>query len=239
MKNTTILKGGLLLASMASLSFATPRTSNDQPEAKTDTVSVVTTQAPDSVFSGKLADAGLNPEAWTEAIQGYKKLMGEGKVGNDKYLTIVDFSQNSRSKRFYVVDMQSDSLVMNTYVAHGKNSGFDEASSFSNQLNSEKSSLGFYLTKTVYNGKHGESLRLSGQESGINDQAEARGIVVHGASYVSEERATTAYMGRSQGCPALPEKDYARAINMIRDGSVMFIYSPNGSYQQQSSLLNM
>jgi hypothetical protein len=134
--------------------------------------------------------------------------------------------------------MKKDSLVWNTYVAHGKNSGVDEATRFSNQPNSEASSLGFYITKNTYQGKHGLSLRISGQDKGFNDNAEARGVVVHGASYVNSSRVNSAYMGRSQGCPALPQSEYADVINIIKDGSVMFVYHPSEEYVENSALLN-
>jgi hypothetical protein len=134
--------------------------------------------------------------------------------------------------------MENNELVWNTYVAHGKNSGMDEATRFSNRLNSEASSLGFYITGSTYRGKHGLSLRISGQEHGFNDNAEARGVVVHGAAYVNPDRVNSSYMGRSQGCPALPENEYAKVINIIKDGSVMFIYHPSAEYLHDSRILN-
>jgi hypothetical protein len=188
--------------------------------------------------TAQLDQEGLSSKALELAVQGYKKLLEEGTVQNSRYLTIVDLSQSSRSKRFYLLDMENMKLVKHTFVAHGKNSGLDEASRFSNRPNSEASSLGFYLTKTTYNGKHGLSLKLSGLEEGFNDNAEARGIVVHGAPYVNASRVNSGYMGRSQGCPALPENEFASVINLIKDGSVLFVYNPDNNYLQHSQLLN-
>lgn len=185
-----------------------------------------------------LQKVGLSKEAIDYAIKGYRKLVDSGLVNNSQYLTIVDFSQPSRNKRFYILDMKNDSLIRNTYVAHGKNSGVDMAKSFSNDLNSNKSSLGFYLTESTYRGKHGLSLRINGLENGFNDNAEARGVVVHGAPYVNARRVNSDYMGRSQGCPALPENEYAQVINTIKDGSVIFVYNPDSNYLQSSALLN-
>ena len=185
----------------------------------------------------KLADVGLTHEALTCALAGYEKLDSMGKI-NNPLLTIVDFSQSSRNKRLYILDMKEQKLIWNTFVSHGKNSGVDMAQRFSNAFNSEASSLGFYLTKGTYNGKHGLSLRLSGQEPGFNDNAEARGVVVHGANYVNAGRVNSDYMGRSQGCPALPENEYAAVISMIKDGSVMFLYHPSENYLDQSEFLN-
>lgn len=193
----------------------------------------------DSLYSGlDLDETGLSREALSYAVKGYEHLVQKGVVNNNQFLTVVDFSESSRKKRFFILDMIHHTLVLNTYVAHGKNSGLDEADSFSNELNSEKSSLGFYLTKTTYRGKHGLSLRLSGLEEGFNDNAEARGVVVHGAPYVNAGRVNSGYMGRSQGCPALPQNEYAQVINIIKDGSVMFLYYPSEKYLQNSQILH-
>lgn len=186
----------------------------------------------------KLDEKGLSKEALDYAVKGYEKLLAKGVVKNNQYITLVDFSQNSRKKRFYLIDVKNNKLVHNTFVSHGKNTGVDIAEKFSNKINSEQSSLGFYITTETYTGKHGLSMRLAGQEKGYNDNAEARGIVVHGAAYVNANRVNSAYMGRSQGCPALPEAEYAKVINIIKGGSVMFIYSPSENYLQESQLLN-
>ncbi len=186
----------------------------------------------------ELEAKGLSIEALDYAVAGYQKLVNSGLVSNSQYLTIVDFSQSSRKKRFYILDMHNNELTWNTFVSHGKNSGVDRADRFSNKVNSEQSSLGFYVTKKTYHGKHGLSLRLAGLEEGFNSNAEARGIVVHGAAYVNAGRVNSAYMGRSQGCPALPESEYAAIINLIKDGSVMFVYNPSEEYLQSSTVLN-
>jgi hypothetical protein len=250
MKKTYLLTALIMLGSLVLFSFATAASNTFVLSAssvvKPGTDSTATAQNKDraAFISAALYDTlhldslGLSQEAVQYAVKGYEKLLEEGAVNNDQYLTIVDLSQSSRKKRFYIIDMKHDQLVWNTYVAHGRNSGVDEATSFSNSLNSEESSLGFYLTKTTYFGKHGLSLRISGQEEGFNDNAEARGIVVHGAPYVNGQRVNTGYMGRSQGCPALPENEYAKVINIIKGGSVIFIYHPSASYIQGSPLLN-
>ena len=184
-----------------------------------------------------LQSLGLSRETVEYAVKGYQKLDSEGKV-NNPYMTIVDFSQSSRKKRLYIIDMKEEKLVWNTFVAHGKNSGVDMAEHFSNQMNSENRSIGFYITSSTYRGKHGLSLRISGQEEGYNDNAEARGVVVHGAPYVTAARVNSGYMGRSQGCPALPENEYAKVINIIKGGSVLFLYFPSEDYLQHSELIN-
>lgn len=125
--------------------------------------------------------------------------------------------------------------MVNTYVAHGKNSSLDMADNFSNVIGSEKSSLGFYVTKGTYTGKNGFSLRMAGLDKGFNDNAEERNIVVHGADYVNAARAQSSFMGRSQGCPALPRENYTEVINLIKDGTAFFVYYPSSVYLQNSS----
>lgn len=186
----------------------------------------------------RLATKGLSKEALRVAVQGYLSLKENGAVKNGGLLSIVDFSQSSRKKRFYLLDVKNNKLLENTYVAHGKNSGVDMATNFSNTIGSEKSSLGFYVTKGTYTGKNGFSLRMAGLDKGFNDNAEARAIVVHGADYVNAGRATSAYMGRSQGCPALPREDFVRVINLIKDGTTLFVYYPSEDYLKKSAVWN-
>ena len=185
-----------------------------------------------------LQNAGLSLEALEAAVKGYEKLVEEGTITNSKYLAIVDLSQSSRKKRFYLLDIETQELALNTFVAHGKNSGVDQAVRFSNRPQSEASSLGFYVTKNTYRGKHGLSLKLQGLEDGFNDNAESRAIVVHGANYVNPARVNSAYMGRSQGCPALPEAIAPKVINLIKGGSALFVYNPSETYLSNSQILN-
>ncbi|HVG17396.1 MAG TPA: murein L,D-transpeptidase catalytic domain family protein [Chitinophagaceae bacterium] len=204
-----------------------------------ETVAETTSSLSASLYTKlDLESKSLAPEVLEDAIKGYEKLVAKGLVRNDQYLTIVDMSQSSRSKRLYIIDVKNQRLAQNTYVSHGKNSGLDRAERFSNVPESEQSSLGFYVTKNTYSGKHGLSLKLSGVERGFNDNAEARAIVVHGAEYVNEARANSAYMGRSQGCPAVPQAQAKKIISLIKDGSALFIYHPNQKYLTNSKLLN-
>jgi hypothetical protein len=181
---------------------------------------------------------GLSMHAWVTAFSGYLKLKAEGLLQNARYLSIADFSKDGGARRFFVVDLQDTCVVYHTLVSHGRNSGARFATQFSNTENSLMSSLGFFITGSTYMGQHGLSLRLFGQERGFNDQAERRGIVVHGADYVSEKVVSEqGYVGRSWGCPALPEALTAPVINTIRDGSAFFIYHPSERYRQASKFL--
>lgn len=182
---------------------------------------------------------GLNRKAFELAQQGFEKLKEQGAIVNDNIISIIDFSLPSTEKRLYVVDLKNYQVLYKTYVAHGKNSGAAMARSFSNTPSSNKSSLGFYKTLGTYNGKHGYSLRLQGLEQGINDNAFERAIVMHGADYVSPSYIPKlGFIGRSQGCPAVSNKEATPIINTIKDGSCLFIYSPNEFYQQHSQVLS-
>lgn len=182
---------------------------------------------------------GLSHQAFDYAVKGYNQLVMAGKLANDKILSIVDFSEASNKKRLFVLDLNNNKLLYNTYVAHGRNSGKEFATHFSNAPESLESSLGFYETAGTYNGDNGYSLRLEGLESGINDNANKRAIVIHGAPYVSEEIARSkGYIGRSWGCPALPQKLHKPIINKIKNGTCLFIFSPDKNYLNRSRVLN-
>ena len=185
-----------------------------------------------------LDDLGLNPKVFKMALKGMEKLRKMGKLTNDRILSIVDFSQPSVQKRLYVIDIENCVLLYNTLVAHGMKSGKEKALSFSNKPSSNKSSLGFYVTNRTYNGSNGYSLRLQGCEKGFNDNAAKRAIVVHGADYVNEEYISSqGYIGRSQGCPALPPSLSKPLIDDIKDGTCLFIYHPNPVYLSKSKLV--
>ena len=186
----------------------------------------------------QLNQSGLSKETFKYAIKGYENLISTSAIKDTQYLSVVDFSQSSRKKRFYLFDFKNHKLLKNTFVAHGKNSGVDMATRFSNIPGSEQSSLGFYLTKGTYIGKNGFSLKMSGLEKKFNDNAEKRAIVVHGADYVNASRVQSDYMGRSQGCPALPRAEATEIIDLIKDGSALFVYYPSKEYLQFSNLLN-
>ena len=182
--------------------------------------------------------AGLNRRAFELAQQGFEKLREQGTLLNDNIISIIDFSLPSTEKRLYVVDLKNYQVLYKTYVAHGRNSGTAVANSFSNNPSSNKSSLGFYKTLGTYIGKHGYSLKLQGLEKGINDNAYNRAIVMHGADYVNPDYIPKlGYIGRSQGCPAVSSREATPIINTIKEGTCLFIYSPNTAYQEHSSIL--
>jgi hypothetical protein len=228
-----------------SFAFTGPNTANTIKETVIKTATTVVNAK--SIVSEKmglydslgLESKGLSRQAFEYALAGYNRLLNDGKILKQNVLSILDFSMASGKKRLFIIDLHSGELVFNTYAAHGRNSGAAMATQFSNEPNSFKSSLGFYVTGETYNGKHGESLRLLGTEKGFNDNALERGIVIHSAAYVGDNIvAGQGYIGRSQGCPALPENISKEVISTIKNGSCLFLYSPDKNYTTKSKLLN-
>jgi hypothetical protein len=186
----------------------------------------------------RLDTLALSRQAFEYALEGYKSLKTAGELSNDRILSIVDFSLPSSQKRLFIIDIISGKLLFNTFVSHGRNSGAAMATQFSNRPESNQSSLGFYVTGDTYRGEHGYSLKLEGMERGINDNAYMRKIVVHGAPYVNEKViAQKGFIGRSLGCPAIPDRLKTAVINVIRNGSCLFLYSPDRHYLSHSSVL--
>jgi hypothetical protein len=187
----------------------------------------------------RLKEAGLSESAFLFAWKGYKKLLDEGRIQKREVLSICDYSQSSRRKRLYIIDVGSQRLLLQTFVAHGRNSGGEYAQSFSNRPESYKSSLGFFITRNTYFGTHGIALNLDGLEKGINDRADDRKIVVHGSRYVGASYLRyNPFIGRSLGCPAVPAKESQAIIRMIKNGSCFFIYHPTKKYIDRSALIN-
>ena len=185
-----------------------------------------------------LEEKGLSKRAFEYAYKGYQRLLKK-KLINGSYLAICDMSQSSRHKRLYIVDMINNEVELNTYVAHGRNSGGEFATKFSNRPESLQSSLGFYITRNTYNGEHGLSLKIEGLEPGYNDKAMKRCIVIHGAGYMEESwLRNSTYMGRSYGCPAVPKKESNQIINTLKNGNCLFIYHPSTKYLKASKILN-
>jgi len=185
----------------------------------------------------QLDSLGLSFEAYHKAVTGFLNMVISGDIQNPGVLSIIDFSRPSTDKRLFVLNMYDGSLLFNTLVAHGRNSGKLLATRFSNRVNSFMSSLGFYLTGDPFIGQHGYSLQLEGIEKGWNDNASHRRIIMHPADYVSEEHIRQwGYLGRSEGCPAIPEELDRPIIDSIRGGSCLFIYSSNNKYLQGSRL---
>ncbi|MEP6615568.1 MAG: murein L,D-transpeptidase catalytic domain family protein [Ginsengibacter sp.] len=201
----------------------------------TDTEKVQKPDLFDSLHLGKL---GLARRAYDYAMLGYKALRKKGLLGNDQIITIADLTLPSNKKRLFVFDVKKYKILFVTYVAHGKNSGLEKALYFSNDPESNKSSVGFYTTKNTYTGAHGYSMRLDGHEIGFNNNAESRDIVVHSADYVGDAVVKAqGYLGRSLGCPVLSPKIYKSVIERIKNGTCLFVYGNDSRYIMNSKYL--
>ncbi len=174
-------------------------------------------------------------EIFRTAYNGYHQITNRKR----DILTLIDFTKPSNEKRLYVIDMNQRKLLYESLVAHGRGSGDLYATTFSNRHNSHQSSLGFYLTAETYQGSNGYSLRLDGLESGLNDNARSRAIVIHGARYANPSVCQGGNrLGRSFGCPALPEALNKPIIDTIKGGSLLFIYAEDPTYLAKSRLVD-
>ena len=196
-------------------------------------------KAPDTYTLLDLEKKGLSKTVFDLALQGYNKLIKKRLVRNKNIITVVDFSKPSNQKRLYVIDLKRNKVIFQSLVAHGRNSGLEYATNFSNENDSHKSSLGFYVTANTYTGDCGYALKLKGCEKGFNDHAYARAIVMHGSEYVTDQfLKSNGFLGRSFGCPALPEKISKKVIDVIKNGSCLFLYHPTQKYLLTSPILH-
>jgi L,D-transpeptidase-like protein len=169
----------------------------------------------------------LHPEALHAALSVWGSLKSHGQAVRT-FLTVIDYSLPSTTKRMWVFDLASQTLLFHELVAHGRNSGEDMAKSFSNEDGSFMTSLGAFVTGATYTGKNGYSLRLRGIDPGINDRAEVRTIVVHGAPYVSDDFAHSfGRLGRSHGCPAVRTEIARELIDRIKDQTLLYAWHPS------------
>lgn len=199
-----------------------------------DAVSLEKTEACAGLYRSMQLEGVVNWKAFRQAVAGFYKIENRKR----EILTLIDFSRPSTEKRLFVFDMKQRKLLFSSVVSHGKNSGENYATSFSNEYGSYKSSLGFYLTESTYQGKNGYSLILDGLERGINDRARERAIVMHGAAYANPSVVSKGgRLGRSFGCPAVPQKISRPIIDTIKGGSVMYIYAETPDYLAHSSVL--
>lgn len=185
---------------------------------------------------------GLDPALLilAEQARDCARKAGEVRGGRDgRYLTIIDFRRPSSEPRLWVVDLREHTTLFTERVAHGAATGELMAESFSNVPDSHQSSLGLFRTAETYVGAHGRSLRLDGLEPGVNDNARARDIVIHGADYCTEAFVQEAgRLGRSLGCPALDPGAIQPVIDVIRGGTLVFAYYPDDSWLASSPYLH-
>lgn len=182
---------------------------------------------------------GVSTDALSLALGAVQCAVASGDIEPPKTLTLIDYSKPSTEPRLWVYEMATGKLLFRELVAHGKNTGDNYATRFSDRMNSLQSSIGLFVTSDTYVGNNGYSLRLDGLEPGFNAHARARAIVMHGAPYVSTQFASAqGRIGRSWGCPALREAVARKVIDTIRGGGVIFSYYPDQTWLKSSKFLN-
>jgi len=180
----------------------------------------------------------VNPKVFALALKAAGTAVQRGEASDTETLTVIDYSRPSTVRRMWVYDLRSRSLLFEELVSHGRGSGVAMATSFSNQPESNQSSLGLYRAAETYIGKHGYSLRIDGLERGVNDRARERAIVMHAADYVNEKAARAqGYLGRSLGCPALRPEVTKKVIDAVKGGGLIFAYYPDPQWLRTSKYL--
>lgn len=183
--------------------------------------------------------SGVAPDVLRLALGAVQCATASGDITAPSTLTLIDYSRPSVEPRLWVFDLNSGKLLFKEIVAHGRNTGENMATRFSDAMNSHQTSLGLYVTSDTYVGTHGYSLRLDGLEPGFNGRARDRAIVMHGAPYVDARLgAARGRIGRSWGCPALREGVAREVIDAIRGGGVIFSYYPDSNWLKRSRFLN-
>lgn len=187
----------------------------------------------------KAVEAGVSPEVLELALNATTCATTSGAIDAPPTLTLIDYSRPSVEPRLWVFDLATGDLLFRELVAHGRNTGDNLATKFSNNMDSRQTSLGLFVTDDPYVGSNGYSLRLDGLDVGFNDRARDRAIVMHGAPYVDAQLgAAQGRIGRSWGCPALRSAIASKVIDRIRGGSVIFSYYPDQDWLQSSRFLN-
>ena len=185
----------------------------------------------------RFAAAGVPAVPLDLALRAYACGSARGEF-SQPVLTLIDYSRPSTAPRLWVLDLAQGAVRFHTLVAHGRGSGLGRAVAFSNLPESKQSSLGLFRTEETYEGSHGYSLRLVGLETGVNDLAYSRNIVIHGADYATAQFASRhGRLGRSWGCPALDPSVHRSVIDSIRGGSALFAYYPDARWLASSPYL--
>jgi hypothetical protein len=225
----------LLLAGLVSVS-ALPL---GRAEAKSPAAPAVASALGASIDLISAKADGVSNDALSLALGAVRCAVSSGDIDLPKTLTLIDYSKPSVEPRLFVYDLATGKLLFKELVAHGKNTGDNFATRFSDEMNSRQSSIGLFVAADTYIGNNGYSLRLDGLEPGFNKHARERAIVMHGAPYVSTQFASAqGRIGRSWGCPALREAIAHQVIDTVKGGGVIFSYYPDQAWLKSSRFLN-
>ncbi|HVI57975.1 MAG TPA: murein L,D-transpeptidase catalytic domain family protein [Luteimonas sp.] len=182
---------------------------------------------------------GLDREVLALALDATDCAVAGKAAARPHRLAVIDYTRPSRQRRLWVFDLDKGTLLRHEYVAHGRGSGGDVPTHFSNDEGSKQSSLGLFAGAETYQGEHGYSLRLDGLEPGVNDRARERLLVMHGADYVDPVQAQRqGRLGRSWGCPALRPEATRAVIDALKDGQLVFAYARDAAWLDGSRFLH-
>jgi hypothetical protein len=221
-----------------SVASTTPAAVSAEPRVESAEPSAKPVSAAFSLIESA-AESGVSADVLNLALDAVACATRSGEIAAPPTLTLIDYSRPSIEPRLWVFDLNSGDLLFKELVAHGRNTGENFASVFSDQMNSHQSSIGLFVTRDTYVGTNGYSLRMDGLEPGFNGRARERAIVMHGAPYVSEAiAARQGRLGRSWGCPALREAVARNVIDTVRGGGVVFSYYPDSQWLSRSRFLN-
>jgi hypothetical protein len=194
---------------------------------------------------GSLVRPLSHPQALADAFRSYFAFKSTHPDQVKKpFLYFVDYGLPSTEPRGYVFDMSSLKIVDGPFtVAHGRGSStsrYGLPTRFSNAVGSAATSLGLYIAKATY-AFHGHAggrtysalgLRLQGVSDGFNTNALARGVVAHGAPYVTPTKA-----GRSEGCPAIEPARAKELLPKLADGGMVFLFAPDTNWMTRDPWL--
>ncbi|MEY4603230.1 MAG: hypothetical protein RIT43_522 [Bacteroidota bacterium] len=167
-----------------------------------------------------IAPPELNHPRKTKDI--FQKEKTKKKATSKNRIIVIDYRLPSYKKRLWV--KEGKKVLLNTYVSHGKNSGFIQARSFSNEVGSYKSCYGRFKTSEIYHGQHGLSMRVIGLDP-CNSNARERGIVFHAAEYATEKfLRRNGFLGRSEGCFATSKQDNKRIIELTQEYGALDVF---------------
>jgi hypothetical protein len=234
---------GLVIGVLACLigipTLSHSREAETGPKSRLAAPATATKRAAAFMKTAAAEESGISPEVLGLALGAVQCAVTSGDIKLPRTLTVIDYSRPSVEKRLWVFDVATGAVLFKELVAHGRNTGENMATRFSDTPESRQSSIGLFVARDTYLGSNGYSLRLDGLEPGFNARARERAIVMHGAPYVDASLAKTqGRIGRSWGCPALREAVARNVIDTVRGGGVIFSYYPDAKWLRTSRSLN-
>ena len=181
----------------------------------------------------------IDPKMLALALEARDCAMSDAAADRPQRLAVIDYTLPSTDKRLWIFDLRKATLLYEEHVAHGRGSGGNMATRFSNIEGSYQSSIGLFVAAETYQGENGYSLRLDGLEPGINDNARERLLVMHGADYVDPAQARRqGRLGRSWGCPAVRKSVARGVIDSLKQGQLVFAYAEDAAWLNGSRYLH-